>query len=231
MKRKVTPHEQAVRFFYRNAGISYNPAKETREQGKRRSARALANAEQKAKDAGIQFRFSHEPYPDTSWMDESQLEEFRQGGTVMLDALAILPCPDHSGCKHDRVLASLGGIHASGFSDPYLRVVSAEIAFDALELAGIRERIEQHEAWLDNKSSIGHELAQSFPELVLDDWTKKTEHNNNNLGAVTLHTDYNRPGSRVEVVCSDKGIASITLSDLSVADAHAILSMVMKLGK
>lgn len=41
--RRVTSHAAAVKFFMKHAGSSYIPGKETRAQGKRRSAIALAN--------------------------------------------------------------------------------------------------------------------------------------------------------------------------------------------
>jgi hypothetical protein len=43
----------------------------------------------------------------------------------------VLPCPDHHGeCKHDKYMASLGGI--CGLTDEYRRVVEAELAIEAM---------------------------------------------------------------------------------------------------
>ena len=109
-------------FFYDNAGFSYDPATETQEQGKQRCAIALANAETKAAQEGIEFVIEPDPDADESWMDgESQEYQDKWRGkawqVVLWDA------------DGKNVLASLGGCYGD---KKYERVVRAELALEAM---------------------------------------------------------------------------------------------------
>ena len=108
--------ERAVRFFEEHAASGYTPGKETKAQGRRRGAEALARAEQYALDHGWKVEWDFD-------QDEYQLgdAETEMPNEVLC---AILKTPD------GEVLGSLGGI-----GDPtreYGRVIEAELALEAM---------------------------------------------------------------------------------------------------
>lgn len=105
-------------FFYAHAGYSYDPKRETPEQGRRRCAKALARAEDYAQSLGWTFKWDHEPDADLSWMDE---EERAKPHEVLCCVLR-----DASG----DVRASLGNIVDADRN--YGRVVEAELALEAM---------------------------------------------------------------------------------------------------
>lgn len=107
-------------FFLAHAGFSYGP-EETPAQGRRRCARALASAEKQARDSGMSFEWSLDGHDSTEWTDE------RDPATPTWQCLAR----DESG----EIVGSLGGVDfgdGSPWSDPYRRVVEAEIALESL---------------------------------------------------------------------------------------------------
>lgn len=110
-KDKRSSEQKAVAFFYKNAGSSYTPGKETRAQGKRRGAQALARAEAEASARGW----------EVEWEEDDYGERAENGGPMYV---AILKD------EHGNVLGSLGGIDDD--TDPYRRVVEAELALEAL---------------------------------------------------------------------------------------------------
>ena len=108
--------ERAVRFFEEHAGSSYTPGKETKAQGRRRGAEALARAEQYALDHDWKVE----------WEFDSDEYQLGRAETEMPNEVlcAVLKTPD------GEVLGSLGGI-----GDPtreYARVVEAELALEAI---------------------------------------------------------------------------------------------------
>ena len=111
----------AERFFFENAGYSYNPATETREQGRAKCAAALARAERNARSAGIWFEWSLDDLDSSEWSDE-------RPSWAQYRCLAM----NQSG----RVVAALGGIDFGRDGTPsnssYRRVVEAELATEAL---------------------------------------------------------------------------------------------------
>jgi len=115
--KKRTPSQ----FFYAEAGLSYDPKKETKEQGRKRGARELAKAEAwLAAQPGHQILWEEDDYPDRSGVDHDGM---LYGVVVTLS---------------DGRCASLYGVDlgaAEDISDPYTRVVVAELA---LELMGGR---------------------------------------------------------------------------------------------
>jgi hypothetical protein len=52
---------EAEKFFYEHGGYSYDPEKETREQGRRRMARDAARAMQIALEHGWEFKWEEDP--------------------------------------------------------------------------------------------------------------------------------------------------------------------------
>ena len=112
-----------VSFFYQQAGYSYRPGTETPSQGRRRCARALAAAERKASRAGFSFAWSIDPDASSLDWDESGVEPWALWQCVCLnmkgDAIASLHAIDFSA-------------DGEPWSDPYRRVVEAELAMEAL---------------------------------------------------------------------------------------------------
>lgn len=116
MREPQTPE----RFFYEHAGWSYDPKTETSEQGRRRCAKRLAQAEAFAKRHRMRFEWSKDDITNRSFTDEGP--EYR-----LYQVLAYLD---------GRVCGSLGGVdfgqHGKPASEPYARVVEAELALDPL---------------------------------------------------------------------------------------------------
>lgn len=99
-------------FFFNHAGHSYNPAKETMEQGRERGARNLAAAEGIARNAGVSFVWQVDA--DSSEPDMHPLYEclaYDAAGKVCGSLSAVEFGPDSSPQSSD-----------------YRRVVEAEIA-------------------------------------------------------------------------------------------------------
>lgn len=121
-------HPVDVAFFKRYAGFSYDPATETRMQGKLRCARALATAEAAARAAGCTFDWDCDPeITSADWVEKGDAsrgyeEPWQTYACVMRD-------------KGGRVVASLGGVDfgrdGSPRGEPYARVVEAELACEA----------------------------------------------------------------------------------------------------
>lgn len=109
----------AEEFFYANAGWSYDPAKETPEQGMRRCAQALAQAEQWAKDNDLEYRWEDDW--DTLW--RVQEYDVYDEGPLTCEA-CLLSDPNGT------VLASLGCINDA--TPEYRRVIQAELALEAM---------------------------------------------------------------------------------------------------
>ena len=118
MKRQ-TP----TNFFFHNAGSSYTPSKETRTQGRWRGAKALARAEQWARDTNCEFTWEQDNEP-----------------CIGCDC-GSADCACSSGADHEtlgcvlrdsdgKILASLWSI--CGATREYKRVVEAELAFEAM---------------------------------------------------------------------------------------------------
>lgn len=107
----------AVEFFYRNAGSSYNPNTETEDEGKRRGATRLAEAEAWAKANGVTFE----------WSDDWEIDHVKEfdcyadGGPTTCEMVAAYldgECISSLGCVDDA-------------TDEYRRVVEAEVALEA----------------------------------------------------------------------------------------------------
>lgn len=125
-----TKQETAEQFFYREAGYSYDPKKETKAQGRRRCARILADAERRASEAGISFQWEIDMGASSAdWIADDE-----DGGRNK-DPWAVWECVARDGSG--KVIASLCGIDfgrdGEPWGDPYRRVVEAELALEGLE--------------------------------------------------------------------------------------------------
>lgn len=106
----------SVNFFYEHASYSYDPNTETPDEGRKRTARALAKAEVDGLNAGMLV---------TWYEDEEEPGHY----------LAVCRAKDVIG-RYEQV-ASLGGVDAD-WDSPYRRVVTAELFAEALaEIAKI----------------------------------------------------------------------------------------------
>lgn len=114
--------EKAIAFFIEHAGFSFHPGKETVEQGKRRGAIALAEAERKASEAGFGFEWSIDENSDSSdWTDEEPSWQ-----------VWACKCFDVNGKYLSGLYAIDLGRDGNPYSDPYRRVVEAELAMEAI---------------------------------------------------------------------------------------------------
>lgn len=107
-----------------------------------RSARAELRAEH-LKDAGLlRYRIEDEDAPpEDHFSDKRDIDAIRSGkhlwiwmGLQVRDAMCDRECdPDECRCRSPRwdTVASIGGVTALGYSDPYLRVLRAELAIEA----------------------------------------------------------------------------------------------------
>lgn len=111
----LTADEQ---FFYDNAGWSHHPDKETSENGHRRSARELAEAEAYARAKN--WNCTWEPDPDP-WDGDVPYDGPLWGATLRDDK--------------GNILASLWSIAVEHEGDPYARVVNAQLALEAMDEA------------------------------------------------------------------------------------------------
>lgn len=109
------------KFFYENAGYSYNPATETQDEGRTRCARELADAEARGRDAGLSFDWSVDQ--DSDSRDHAKGARYELWQCVCYDA-------------EGKAVAYLGAVdfgrNGSPHSDNYRRVVEAELAQEAI---------------------------------------------------------------------------------------------------
>jgi hypothetical protein len=127
-KRKAKPRgpdlsgeSEAVRFFYAHAGWGYTPGVETPELGRLRGARALATAEAWAASHTVELRWIEDQHPDRSGIRHKAplwacLMTFSVGDGVM----------------HPESLWGIDLGASPSLSDPYCRVVQAELALEAM---------------------------------------------------------------------------------------------------
>ncbi len=117
-KTKVT----AYAFFLKHAGYSYGPG-ETPLQGRRRCAKTLAAAEQRASDAGVSFEWDIDP--------ETTSADF----TDEYPAWNLWTCLARD--ANGEVFSSLCGIDfgrdGEPWGNPYRRVIEAELACELPE--------------------------------------------------------------------------------------------------
>lgn len=118
--------DQLVPFMHEHAGYGYPMGATPREQflARRANAVQLATAYHAAHAAGCVFEWEPEPDADTSYMDEAQLAAFQRGDIQAF--YCVLHAPDDMDIQ-----AALGDIHVESLSDPYCKVVEAELADEA----------------------------------------------------------------------------------------------------
>jgi hypothetical protein len=125
-------YASAFDFFLAHAGYSYDPKTETQEEGRRRRARLLADAEVKATALGLIAQWHEDDNPDRSFMDadaggDYDDEDRRCAEFYLCEILS----------PEGESLEILGSIHED-IRDPvgaryYRRVVEAELFLQALE--------------------------------------------------------------------------------------------------
>jgi hypothetical protein len=128
MKRKQSPYM----FFKTHAGYSYDPKTETREEGKQKCARAMAQAEKlflECEGEDIWFEVE-EDFDESCLGDCENIEDYHSGKYQMYSC--YLWRKDESARNGRRIILSLHAVSvAEGESDPYLRVIRAELALEA----------------------------------------------------------------------------------------------------
>jgi len=110
----MEPSKAAIDFFYKHAGYSHDPRKETAEQGRRRGAIALAKAELYSAGRGWRVEWKHDADADRSGIEDAEEvlgAVLRDGQGKMLDSLWGIADPDRN----------------------YRRVVEAELALEAMK--------------------------------------------------------------------------------------------------
>lgn len=105
----------AERFFWNNAGWSYDPRKETQARGRTLCAKAMADAEQAYQDAEAYANWCFKIVPD-------ELATFDEGAPRWL--MYIEDTQGH-------VMASLGAVDDD--SKDYSRVIRAELSLELVE--------------------------------------------------------------------------------------------------
>jgi hypothetical protein len=116
--RLAADKDSAVKFFFDRAGYGYDPKIETPEQGRARDAQELAEAEARAKRAGLRFVWEVDPDIDSSHFSD-EVPPWDQWQCTAL-------CGGRVGY--------LGGVDfgrdGTPHGDAYARVVEAEIALE-----------------------------------------------------------------------------------------------------
>ncbi len=111
----------AQRFFYKHAGYSYHPDRETQEEGKQRTAQALAAAEAWASEQGYSFEWREDDHDSSDWSDEP--DPWPQFVCIMRDPAG-------------QIVDTLGGVDFGRQADPYAHPHRREV--EAQLAAGIR---------------------------------------------------------------------------------------------
>lgn len=107
---------KAEKFFFDNAGYSWTPGAETEEQGHEQAAKQLAKAEQWACAEGMRYQWGFDGFDSSEWSDDEP-------------ACPTWQCAMFNG---DICAACLGGIDIENDADPYMRVIEAQLALEAM---------------------------------------------------------------------------------------------------
>jgi len=114
---------EAERFFYDHAGFSHHPETETEEQGRRRGAARLAGVERRARAYGWTYLWETDDEDSSSFRDD-------------VPAYPLYMCTLVT--EAGDFAASLGAIdfgpEGDWQTDPYRRVVEAELALEVVAL-------------------------------------------------------------------------------------------------
>lgn len=124
--KRQTPYQ----FFKAQAGYSYDPKTETAIEGQRKTARALAQAEARAKRLNYSYEWSIDEFSSSAdWIDDNE-DGGRNGNPWQVWACVLR---NEAGV----ILQSLCGIDfgrdGEPWGQPYKRVVEAELALEAGE--------------------------------------------------------------------------------------------------
>jgi hypothetical protein len=107
---------KAEDFFYEHAGYSYDPKRQTKEEGRIETAALYARAEKTAKENGWYCEWEYDPDGGSSAGEYDEPDQIYYSARLYNE--------------EGEVLASLGGIDDNTM--PYKRVVEAELAVEAL---------------------------------------------------------------------------------------------------
>jgi hypothetical protein len=134
MTRKKNPRKGAEEFFYEHAGYVYDPKTQTAEEGRRATAKALANAEQWAWDNNYEFEWEREIRLATRTVELAveAWSEFLDGTGIDPEDVSdivsvVMRTEDGEGVE------SLGAIiegYDNEYNRNYRRVVEAELALE-----------------------------------------------------------------------------------------------------
>ena len=108
---------KARKFFMVHAGWSYDPKIETPEEGRKRSAQKLAEAERWAKDEGISF----------VWEDDWEIDHLKEYDCYDEEPTTCETCSAYD--ADGTCVAALGCIDDA--TPEYRRVIEAELAWEA----------------------------------------------------------------------------------------------------
>ncbi len=113
--------DSPVRFFFKHAGWSYDPAKESSQAGRWRCAKALASAEAWARETGVRYQWQTDDNADRSGIahDSPLWQCVAIAGEDVVESLSGIDL----GSNGDPWMSGIPG----GGSD-YARVVEAELA-------------------------------------------------------------------------------------------------------
>lgn len=114
--KPLTANEQ---FFYDNAGYSYDPKTETAEDGRKRMARELAAAEDAMKKGPYFISVERDPEPYDGDMPYD-------GPMWIVELMSV------KGSTESELVGSVGGVACYEETDPYIRVIGAELAREHL---------------------------------------------------------------------------------------------------
>jgi len=123
---KKNRRKAAEDFFYEHGGFGYDPKKETKTQGRRRSAKEAAKAEEIASRLGWTFEWEHDQEP------------YEMGDAETEMPAEVLTCVLRD--ENGQVLESLGSIGMSGNlkkDRDYGRTVEADLAHEAAHRKGL----------------------------------------------------------------------------------------------
>ncbi len=114
--------KKEIEFFYDYAPFSYKPNEETKEEGHQRTAKELAKAEKWFNFFSFsdEMRFEWEVDPD---IDSSEFEDTDSPRELYI-------CKMFYG---DQLETTIGGIDLKSATDPYKRVIEAEMALEKID--------------------------------------------------------------------------------------------------
>lgn len=121
---------KAEEFFFRQAGYSHDPKKESSREGLIRAAKSMAHDEAEAKRRGLSvtWRDEEERYEDVFGKGPDAAGYDVQAQIDSDEILCLWGAVIHDG----HTLASLGMVTVESMQDPYVRVVEAELLGEAL---------------------------------------------------------------------------------------------------